>query len=118
MSRHRRRGGIEGTLSQGVRAMHLRRACHVALAKTHLQHALAAAAINLSHIDDRLSGTPRARTRRSAFVRLMARPAWAFRFCQQYPNRGFETWAEVEHAVRRATCTTYTNGHLLRLERG
>ena len=73
---HRRRAGIEGTLSQGVRAMHPRRARYVGIAKTHLQHVLTAAAINLSRINNWLSGTPRARTRQSAFVRLMAQPAW------------------------------------------
>ena len=41
---YRRRAGIEGTLSQGVRAMHLRRGT---VAKTHLQHVLTAAAMNL-----------------------------------------------------------------------
>src|SRR5215207_8500363 len=40
---YRRRAGIEGTLSQGARAMHLRRARYVGLAKTHLQHVLTAA---------------------------------------------------------------------------
>ncbi len=74
---HRRRAGIEGTLSQGVRAMRLRRARDVGLAKRRLQHVPTAAAINLSRIDDWLSGAPRARTRQSAFVRLMAQPAWA-----------------------------------------
>ena len=42
---HRRRAGIEGASSQGVRAMHLRRARSVGFAKTHLQHVLTAAAI-------------------------------------------------------------------------
>lgn len=42
-----RRAGIEGTLSQGVRAHGLRRARYVGLAKTHLQHLMTAAAINL-----------------------------------------------------------------------
>jgi len=72
---YRRRAGIEGTLSQGVRAMHLRRARYVGLAKTHLQHVLTAAAMNLSRLGSWLAGTPRARTRQPAFVRLMAMPA-------------------------------------------
>jgi transposase len=72
---YRRRAGIEGTLSLGVRAMHLRRARYVGLAKTHLQHVLTAAAMNLSRLGSWLAGTPRARTRQSAFVRLMAIPA-------------------------------------------
>jgi len=40
-----RRAGIEGTISQGVRAYSLRRAKYVGLAKTHLQHVLFARAI-------------------------------------------------------------------------
>lgn len=72
-----RRAGIEGTLSAGVRAMHLRRARYIGLAKTHLQHVLTAAAMNLVRLGAWLAGTPLARTRQSAFVRLMAAPAAA-----------------------------------------
>jgi hypothetical protein len=70
-----RRAGIEGTLSQGVRAMHLRRARYIGPAKTHLQHVLTAATINLARLAAWLAGEPRARTRQSSFVRLMAQPA-------------------------------------------
>jgi len=66
------RAGVEGTLSQGVRAMGLRRSRYVGLAKTHLQHVLTAAAINLSRVAAWLAETPRAQTRQSTFVRLMA----------------------------------------------
>ena len=41
---YRQRAGIEGTLSQGVRVMALRRARYIGLAKVHLQHVLTAAA--------------------------------------------------------------------------
>ena len=41
------RAGIEGTISQGVRAFGLRRARYFGQAKTRLQHILTAAAINL-----------------------------------------------------------------------
>jgi transposase len=44
------RAGIEGTLSQGVRAFDLRRARYMGLAKTHLQHILIATAINLVRV--------------------------------------------------------------------
>jgi transposase len=74
---YRRRAGIEGTLSAGVRAMHLRRSRYVGLAKTHLQHVLTAAAVNLARLGAWLAGAPLARTRQSAFVRLMAQPACA-----------------------------------------
>src|SRR3954452_3626406 len=58
---YRRRAGIEGTLSQGVRTMHLRRARYIGLAKVHLQHGLTAAALNLVRVAAWLAGTPRAR---------------------------------------------------------
>ncbi len=74
---YRRRAGIEGTLSLGTRTLHLRRSRYIGLAKTHLQHVLTAAAINLGRISNWLAGTPRERTRQSAFVRLMATPATA-----------------------------------------
>ena len=44
------RAGIEGTLSQGVRAFDLRRSRYIGLAKTHLQHILIAVAINLRRV--------------------------------------------------------------------
>ena len=74
-AQYRPRAGIEGTLSQGVRVMHLRRARYIGLAKVHLQHVLTAAALNLVRLAAWLAGTPLARTRQSAFVRLMAHPA-------------------------------------------
>ena len=71
----RRRAGVEGTLSRGVRAMGLRRSRYVGLAKTHLQHLVTAAAINLMRLAAWLSDAPAAQTRRSAFARLMSGPA-------------------------------------------
>jgi transposase len=44
------RAGIEGTLSQGVRAFGLRRTRYSGLAKTHLQHILSAVAINVARV--------------------------------------------------------------------
>jgi transposase len=64
------RAGIEGTLSQGIRGMGLRRARYDGLPKTHLQHVLTAVAINLVRIDAVLTGTPRGKTRVSPFARL------------------------------------------------
>jgi hypothetical protein len=72
---YQRRAGIEGTLSQAVRVMHLRRARSIGLAKTHLQHVRTAAAMNLVRLGTWLAGEPRAQTRLSAFARLMAQPA-------------------------------------------
>ncbi len=64
------RAGVEGTISQGVRVTGLRRARYVGLAKTRLQHLATAAALNLVRVGDWLLGSPRAKTRRSAFAAL------------------------------------------------
>ena len=67
-----KRAGIEGTLSQGVRAFGLRRSRYEGLAKTHLQHVLTATAINLSRLSNWLTEQPRAQTRMTAFSRLLS----------------------------------------------
>jgi transposase len=69
--RYATRAGIEGTLSQAVRAFGLRRARYRGLAKTHLQHLATASAINLSRLNNWLNDVPRSRTRQSAFAALM-----------------------------------------------
>ena len=66
------RAGIEGCLSQGVRLCGLRRSRYVGLAKTRLQHVATAAALNVVRFDAWLQERPRAVTRTSRFVRLMA----------------------------------------------
>lgn len=65
------RAGIEGTHSQAVRVMGLRRSRYMGLAKTHLQHVSTAAAINVVRIIRWRLGVPRASTRRSPFVLAM-----------------------------------------------
>ena len=65
------RSGIEGTLSEGVRAHGLRYSRYIGLAKTHLQHLMTAAAINCKRIHNWLGGVPQSTTRTSQFVRLM-----------------------------------------------
>jgi transposase len=65
-----RRAGVEGTLSQGVRAFGLRRTRYWGLAKTHLQHVAIAAAINIDRIVAWLDERPRAKTRTSRFAAL------------------------------------------------
>ena len=67
-----RRAGIEGTLSQGVRAFGLRRARYHGLARTHLQHVATAAAINLERLAAWFQAVPRAATRTSRFAALAA----------------------------------------------
>jgi transposase len=64
--RYAARAGIEGTLSQGVRAMGLRRSRYLGQDKTHLQHVATAAAINLVRVDawlTRPASRPRAPSR-------------------------------------------------------
>ena len=66
-----KRAGIEGTISQGVRAFGLRRSRYIGQAKTHLQHVLTATAINFVRVDRWLCDVPLAQTRRSPFAVLM-----------------------------------------------
>ncbi len=64
------RAGVEGTISQGVRAFSLRKARYTGLAKVQLQHILSAAAINVVRIVAWLQGMPHAKTRTSRFAAL------------------------------------------------
>jgi transposase len=66
-----KRAGVEGTISQGVRACGLRRSRYGGEAKTRLQHLATAAAMNVLRISDWLAQKPREQTRTSAFARLM-----------------------------------------------
>ena len=68
--RYHVRAGIEGTLSQGVRAFGMRQSRYVGLAKTGLQQACTAAAMNVSRIVNWLDGRPRAKTRVTRFTAL------------------------------------------------
>ena len=67
---YKRRAGVEGTLSQGVRAFGLRRTRYWGVAKTHLPHVAIAAAINLDRMVAWLDARPRAMTRISRFAAL------------------------------------------------
>lgn len=69
-ARYQARAGIEGTLSQGLRNSDMRRSRYIGLAKTHLQHVLIAAGLNLRRIGDWLAEVPHAKTRTAPFVRL------------------------------------------------
>ena len=68
--RYRMRAGIEGTLSQGVRAFGMRRSRYIGLARTGLQQACTAAAMNVSRIVNWLEQKPRAKTRVTRFAAL------------------------------------------------
>jgi transposase len=64
------RAGIEGTISQGVRAFDLRRSRYLGLAKTHVQHVITATAINISRLLAWMMGIPLDGTRVSRFAAL------------------------------------------------
>ena len=70
IERSQQRAGVEGTLSQGVRAFGLRRTRYRGLPKTHVQHIATAAAINIDRIVAWLDERPRAQTRTSRFAAL------------------------------------------------
>jgi transposase len=69
-NRYAIRAGIEGTISQGVRAFDLRRSRYIGLAKTHLQHIITATAMNISRLLTFLMGSPQDGTRISRFAAL------------------------------------------------
>ena len=64
------RAGIEGTLSNGVRSFDLRRTRYLGRVKTHLQHILIAASLNLMRVARWLAEEPLTQARSDAFVRL------------------------------------------------
>lgn len=68
--RYARRAGIEGTLSQGVRAFDLRRTRYLGLAKTHLQNVAIATAMNFTRLAAHFNLIPKAQTRVSNFAAL------------------------------------------------
>lgn len=70
ISRYSKRAGIEGTISQGVRAFGLRKARYRGLKKTSLQQIATATSINVDRIDDWLNDIPTAVTRRSRLAAL------------------------------------------------
>ena len=69
------RAGVEGTMSQGVRAFELRQTRYIGLARTHLQHILTAIAINIVRLVAWWGGAQHSRTRISHFAALA--PAFA-----------------------------------------
>jgi transposase len=73
--RYRVRAGVEGTLSQGVRAFGMRRSRYIGMAKTALQQVFAAASINAARIVEWLDGHVHAPTRVSRFARLAPQPS-------------------------------------------
>jgi transposase len=64
------RAGIEGTLSQGIRAFELRRSRYVGEDKTRLQHLMIGVAVNVKRLFAWVQQEPRGQTRRSRFAAL------------------------------------------------
>ena len=67
---YNRRAGIEATISQAAAVTGIRRTRYRGLAKTHLQHAYQATALNLRRLDAYWNDTPIDRTRTSHLARL------------------------------------------------
>jgi transposase len=81
----KRRAGVEGALSQGVRACRLRCARYRGLAKIHWQHVATAAAMTVDRIGAWLDARPRAQTRTARFAALAppcSLPADAASLCE------------------------------------
>jgi transposase len=72
--RYATRAGVEGCLSQGVRAFGLRRSRYIGLAKTHLQHVVTAVAMNLARLWNWWQEIPKSQTRVSRFRALAPVP--------------------------------------------
>jgi len=72
---YRHRAGIEGTHSQAVRAMGLRRSRSIGLRKTHLGHVAVATAINIIQLMSWLRGEAPEQTRTSPFKQVMEQAA-------------------------------------------
>ncbi|HLJ69453.1 MAG TPA: IS1182 family transposase [Chloroflexota bacterium] len=64
------RAGVEGTISQGVRSMGLRKARYRGLARTHMQGIATAAAINVKRLANWFDDVPQSKTRCSPFAAL------------------------------------------------
>jgi transposase len=69
-AQYAQRAGVEGTHAQGIRRCGLRHARYVGLTKTHLQHLVTAAALNVVRLGEWWLVTPSAKTRCSPFAAL------------------------------------------------
>jgi transposase len=69
-ARYAPRAGIEATHEQAIRRCGLRRSRYLGLARTHLQHIVTAAAINLVRLGEWWAGRAKAPTRCSQFAAL------------------------------------------------
>jgi hypothetical protein len=65
-----KRAGVEGTIAQSVRTGEVRHARYLGQAKTHLQHLMTAAIMNVMRILRWLAEEPKVKTPQAAFARL------------------------------------------------
>lgn len=65
-----KRAGVEGTIAQSVRTTEVRRARYIGQAKTHLQHLVSAAIMNVVRMLRWIADEPKAKTRQSTFAQL------------------------------------------------
>jgi transposase len=68
------RAGIAGTLARGIQRCRLRRTRYRGQPQVHLGHILAATGLNFLRLGEWFADTPRRRSRRSPFARLLAEP--------------------------------------------
>jgi len=65
-----KRAGVEGTLAQAVRTCEVRRSRYIGIGRTHLDHLMTGAALNIVRLLSWLAGVPKAKTRLSPFAQL------------------------------------------------
>jgi transposase len=73
--KYAKRAGVEGTISQGVRAFDIRFSRYIGLAKTHLQMVGSATAMNIYRLYNWVSSVPHALTRIASFAQLAPDPS-------------------------------------------
>lgn len=71
-TRYGKRAGVEGTISQSVFALGMRRSRYRGLEKTHLQHVFTAMAMNVTRVLNWYNEVPRSQTRITRFGQLAA----------------------------------------------
>ncbi|WP_406229249.1 transposase [Streptomyces anthocyanicus] len=102
------RAGVEGRISQGVRAFGLRRCRYHGLDKARLQHQLTATAMNFHRLNAWWNDTPKARTRTShvAALRLLSRFLTRRTVLSRPPTRPpGASWRTVGQACRASWST-------------
>jgi hypothetical protein len=102
-----KRAGVEGTIAQSVRSCEVRRSRYVGQERTHLQHVMTAAAMNVVRMLHWLAEVPKAKTRPSAFARLAPRHGLIRHIRDSPPiskwRRASNSWLSVRGNVEPST---------------